>query len=175
MTPEAYRQRALDRLLMTSKPDGECLVWTGSTNTDGYGGFHLYESNTSASRAAWVLFFGEIGPGLSVCHHCDNPLCVRPGHLFLGTSVENRADCVRKGRQARGERQHLARLTAESVISIRERWAAGGESLDGLAAAFGVSRSTIAHVVVGRTWKHVGGKISPGRQRRLLNPEEAVQ
>jgi len=110
---------------------------------------------------------------MEVCHHCDNPSCVRPDHLFLGTAKDNRQDAVRKGRHSmqlhphrsyfnympqekyvRGERQGSARLTEDAVRDIR-RLAAEGVSAAQIARDFGRGRTTVEHVIKRRTWAHV--------------------
>ncbi len=153
------------------KSDG-CWEWTGYRGTGGYG--QIGEGtgqgrNLTAHRVSWLLHFGSIPPGLFVCHHCDNPPCVRPDHLFLGTAQINVADRERKGRgakgaglyalhperRARGERVHLARLTEDQVREIRARYAAGGVKQSDLARAYNVSRGSIGPIVRGETWRHV--------------------
>jgi hypothetical protein len=106
-------------------------------------------------RAAWELRVGPIPPGLFVLHACDNPPCVRvgPGHLFLGTALDNTRDMERKGRarHPRGEQQGSAKLTWEQVDEIR--------SLRGKAMAkdvgprFGVAKETISTIWNGRSWR----------------------
>jgi hypothetical protein len=86
-----------------------CWLWTAAVGTDGYGKFWYNGITTHAHRIAFELTFGQIDEdGLIVCHRCDNPLCVRPDHLFLGTHRDNAVDMVRKGRdrhsRARRER-----------------------------------------------------------------------
>lgn len=88
---------------------GKCWVWMGKLSRDGkgYGGLGnatKRRKNMPVHRYSWRLHHGKIPAGMCVCHKCDNPPCVNPDHLFLGTYADNIADCVRKGRQAKGER-----------------------------------------------------------------------
>lgn len=103
---------------------------------------------------SWILSFGEIPAGLCVLHSCDNPPCVRPDHLFLGTDQINMADRDTKGRQCRGEPHHLARLTEADVIEIRQRLAKG-EGRASIARDYDVYWSTIRDIHTRKTWKHL--------------------
>lgn len=114
-----------------------------------------------AHRFSWVIHFGEITNGLSVCHHCDNRPCVRPDHLFLGTTKDNMADAKAKGRlyvlgpcRARGTRIAQSRLTEDQVRAIRVM-VASGQSQKDVARLFGVDPGTIRHAAKRSTWKHV--------------------
>lgn len=128
-----------------------CWLWTGSRYPNGYGYIYLgpeqgrsrgrYEA---AHRVSWRLHKGEIPTGLRVLHKCDNRRCVRPGHLFLGTSQDNSVDMIQKGRGC-------AKLTPVEVALIRST----PRHTYGLAQRLGVSRDTIYKVRNGRTWKHV--------------------
>lgn len=113
---------------------------------------------TGAHRISWQLHFGPIPLGMWVLHHCDNPPCVRPDHLFLGTHPENMADRMAKGRNVlsggKGERQRSARLTERQVAEIRE-WAANGVSYHALARLSGVDPKTVQAAVLRKTWKTV--------------------
>lgn len=139
---------------------GECWEWTGYRDPNGYGRFSVGGRGGSvqlAHRYAWEMQNGSAN-GLFVCHHCDNPPCVNPAHMFLGTQVDNMRDMASKGRwsprnTACGERQGLAKLTEESVRAIRSR--AVSETIAALAREFCVSESTIACAVHRRTWRHV--------------------
>ena len=145
------------------RSDG-CWTWTGHVNGKGYGmirrGVGL--GNTTVHRLSWEMHKGPIPDGLLVCHSCDNPPCVNPAHLFLGTTTDNMRDMVAKGRSGgqrhphlvRGERNGAARLTVQDVLAIRTRLAAG-ETQSALARSFNVSRGTIRLVGLRVTWDHV--------------------
>lgn len=78
-------------------PD-ECWPWTGAKSSHGYGNFCVEGRTEKASRFSWFLVHGAIEPGICICHHCDNPICVNPAHLFAGTRLDNTRDCQAKGR-----------------------------------------------------------------------------
>lgn len=92
---------------------------------------------------------------LLVCHHCDNRKCVRPDHLFLGTTKDNAVDMVRKGRSNHGERQRAAKITYGKAEEIRQRFG-NGENGPVLARAYGMSKSAIYDIVHRRTWIRPG-------------------
>ena len=140
------------------RKSGGCWEWTASTAA-GYGTFGLdRDTMVGAHRFSWEFHFGPIPPGLYVCHHCDNKICVRPDHLFLGTAAHNNADRDRKGRRVsrslHGEANPNAKLTADDVRAIRER-RASGETTKALARAFGVSSPLISYIAHRKTWRHV--------------------
>lgn len=148
-----------------------CWLWRGSIMAQGYGHCSVrgFKRPVRAHRRAWEIENGPIPEGLFVLHRCDNRLCVRPSHLFLGTHEENMADMCSKGRQARGEGQHLAELTESDVLAIR----ASDLSSSALARRYGVTVPTIACVRQGVTWKHVGGRIT--LRKRQLTHEQAAE
>ncbi len=86
-----------------------CWTWIGSRNTQGYGNFFFGARVDKAHRAAWMLFRGEIPADLCVLHRCDNPRCVNPEHLFLGTKDDNNQDKMRKGRHTWANKTHCIR------------------------------------------------------------------
>lgn len=87
------------------KTDG-CWIWTGYRNKAGYGMFMMPDRVHLAHRVAWMFAYGAIPEGMQVCHHCDNPACVRPDMLFLGTNADNQRDSVRKGRHCSSKKTH---------------------------------------------------------------------
>ena len=132
-----------------------CWLWIASTQRGGYGKLRIgprSKGQIRASRYSWELHNGPIPDGLYVCHHCDNPPCVRPDHLFLGLPQENEWDKRQKGRNLVGERNHQAKLTAEKVKEIRARYATGGISQRQLAAEYAVSQGTLGPIVRGESW-----------------------
>lgn len=83
-----------------------CIEWSGSRFASGYGRFKSHGQTIRAHRWAWEKFFGLIPAGLMVCHRCDNPPCINPLHLFLGTCKDNLADMSRKGRSVNQKKTH---------------------------------------------------------------------
>jgi hypothetical protein len=134
-----------------------CWIWNGKCDKDGYGRFYGDRDRRNIHRAnrwAWIFAYGAIPDGLSVCHRCDNPPCVNPEHLFLGTTYENMQDRNAKNRQARGHRNGLSKLTPEMVLEIRNRFLLG-ETETKLGRVFGVSQSAISTIVLHKRWTHI--------------------
>jgi len=130
----------------------DCWLWTAGKTNGGYGKLTTYERVTKlAHRISWEIHFGEVPEGLCVLHHCDNPSCVRPDHLFLGTLNDNKQDCVVKERHSRGEKVNTSKLTEEQVKEIRQACAQGANKSE-LAKRYGVDRSSIFRIARGETW-----------------------
>jgi len=112
--------------------------------------------HTTAHRASWEIHNGPIPPGLQVCHRCDNPPCVNPEHLWLGTSRENSHDRDGKGRTSRlaGETNPQCKLTTDDVIRIRALIASGAKRGE-VSSQFSVCRKTIRDIVRRSKWAHV--------------------
>jgi hypothetical protein len=142
------------------RPDlGPCWPWTAGINVPrgGYGMFALRKGIIRRShRIAWELTNGPVPAGIWVLHHCDNPPCCNPGHLFLGTPKDNTADKIAKGRSnhTRGSARPQAKITEADVVAIRAARAAGVTGAV-LAARYGVHRTAIYHIAKGDYWKHV--------------------
>ncbi len=137
-----------------------CWLWAGSINPNqpfkrpsyGYGVFTMNQTRYLAHRFSYELYVGPIPPGLCVCHHCDNRLCVRPSHLFIGTRIDNNVDRDKKGRQAKGEKRPH-KLTESQVFEIRRIGKAATRSE--LSRRYGVSRIDILRILQGKIWKHL--------------------
>ena len=152
----------------------ECWVWIAYKYPNGYGYFSGLEGY--AHRASYVLYKGPIPKGKYVLHHCDNPSCVNPSHLFLGSQTDNMQDMIRKGRKGytgvcgdrngvhlhpeviRGENNGFSTLTEKDVLEIRmlyKRTSYHKSNRQQLAIRFGVCGGTIKSVVGRKSWKHV--------------------
>jgi hypothetical protein len=133
-------------------PD-ECWNWQGNISIKGYGDIKSTR-RWLAHRLSYHLHFGPIPEGVFVCHRCDNPACVNPSHLFLGTCADNVRDCVDKGRNSRGELRPASKLTADKVREMRHLYGEGVPTTR-LAEQFGVVASTVVRIVFRRAWKHI--------------------
>lgn len=140
---------------------GDCWIWTACRHKQGYGEMGVWVGGKVrtllAHRAAWALMKGEIPKGLLVLHRCDNPPCVNPSHLFLGTQRDNMRDCSAKGRagKLRGSQIGNSKLTEEQVVEIRRLFSLGGMSKAALGRMFGVTDVNIFDIVARKRWKHV--------------------
>lgn len=134
-----------------------CWLWTGFRDKNGYGlcGERRAIHEQRAHRIAWTYTHGRIAAGLWLLHRCDNPPCVRPEHLYLGTVRENVVDRDTRGHARVGEEHHDAKLTAAAVKDIRERYRLGDVSQVSLAAQYGVSQVAISAVIRRHTWRSV--------------------
>jgi hypothetical protein len=143
------------------KDESGCWLWNASLNNKGYGRFNISpaEGVMLAHRIAYMLSFSGDIEGLSVCHRCDNPRCVNPAHLFLGTHKVNMADMAAKRRSANCERSGRAKLTNEQCASIIRR-RKEGESPRSLAAEYGVCESHIYSIIRGRFWRQAEWRCS---------------
>lgn len=137
-------------------PDGNCWVWTAHRNRDGYGRVGVEGPRGATELAHRVVYrsaYGAFDPILLVCHTCDNPACVRPDHLFLGTEADNMQDMAAKGRGVggRGELNGSARLSERDVLAIRQDQRPIAE----VAKHYGVARSTISLIRARGRWRHL--------------------
>ena len=131
-----------------------CWVWTETLDDNGYG---MFRSSVRAHRAVWAAQHGPIPKGLLICHHCDNPPCVRPDHLFLGTIRDNNLDRHAKGRSKnldRGESHPMAKLSAQQVVEMRALYNRRSHDWNQLALArrYDISRGQVSKIVTGKAY-----------------------
>lgn len=152
-----------------------CWPWLSTKDKDGYGRFAVtyqgHKINVVATHVLYEVWHGRrLSPGLFICHHCDTPSCMNPLHIWPGTLNDNRQDCVRKGRTAkglaagvhtkpeafpRGEKHHKAKLTAQQVLEIRADYAKGFITIHRLSEHYDVSGTAIKNILYRKTWIHI--------------------
>ncbi len=121
---------------------GDCWPWMRCRLPSGYGKFGINRQTYLAHRVAYELTYGPIPPGLLVCHHCDNPSCCNPAHLFVGTNTTNFADMMLKGRSNHGERNAMANQRYASGVSLRQ-----------LTSEFVIGYAQLWNIVRRKYWK----------------------
>lgn len=138
------------------EPNTGCWLWTGYSIDGRYGDFWLNGENVKAHRVAYSMFVGEIPAGMYVLHRCDQPFCVNPKHLRLGSLRDNTQDMMSKGRNRppRGERNGQAKLRASDVVDIRRRLS-DGEKPREIARHFGVGEVAISLIKNRKRWASV--------------------
>jgi len=155
----AYAHQPLeDRFWPKVQKTDTCWLWTGSRDLQGYGRIGTGGRRSTpilTHRVSWVMHHGSIPEGMLVCHHCDNPSCVRPDHLFLGTNADNVQDMIAKKRHAHGEQAPWSKVTKAQVIEIRQRYASGIISQYSLAKEYDINHATISAIVRRLIWDHV--------------------
>jgi HNH endonuclease len=134
------------------EPMSGCFLWTGAQHRQGYGSISVRGKTQLAHRISWQFYCGEIPDGIKVLHKCDNPPCVNPDHLFLGTQSDNMSDCGKKGRaNKKGENNGRSILTRADAVAIRCAPQTYGVRVK-LARRFGVTVSAVAQIRSKRTW-----------------------
>lgn len=151
-----------------------CWIWTGRPNPGGYGQIN------SGGKHGWPLLAHRVSyewawdapipRSICVLHHCDNRMCVRPDHLFLGTRPDNMADKIAKGRQLRGTDHPLAKLTWEQVAEIKRRYTLGGVSYATLGQEYGVDFGRIGRIVRNEAWQPHPHSPAPSRSSIEIAP-----
>lgn len=154
-------ERAVERFwskVEHGEPD-DCWWWTASRNKAGYGILNFAGKSKLAHRVAWELQNdAKIPDGLSACHRCDQPACVNPRHIYLGTHQDNANDATERGRwnHKRGEDNAVSKLTNKDVREIVARFN-NGESGRAIAADYDIGSSVVHNIMSGKTWSHLTG------------------
>ena len=142
-----------DRFWSKVKKSTDCWNWTAAKTKKGYGWFYICGRPHFSHRVSWIIHFGNIPDSICVCHHCDNPLCVNPTHLFLGTNEDNTADRHTKGRSrgAPGTEHGMVKLSETQVRAIQ----LSPLPSRALGSFYGVSKTQILRIKKGISWKHI--------------------
>lgn len=181
-TEDEYKVQsiALIERMSIPEPNSGCWLWLGACRKSGYGVFRRLGKFIYAHRESYRVFVGEIQNGLMICHHCDNPFCVNPKHLFAGSAADNVADAMKKGRMSSGskhsevchrmigEKNPISKLSNSQVEEIKKALSQS-EAVSWIARKYGVSRATIYWIKNGTLWKHVSADTSD-----QLDIEEAI-
>jgi len=128
-------------------PFHDCWEWLAGKDKNGYGKITFNAKETRAHRLSYEIHYGVIPNGFFVCHKCDNPSCVNPKHLFLGSPLDNMQDMILKGRKITSPK-----LSKTSVKEIRHKYAQGNISQIKLAKEYGVSQQVISAIILYKIW-----------------------
>jgi len=137
--------------------DASCWLFLGSKTGRGYGRYRVNGVGHNAHKASYLLFIGKIPDGIVVRHKCDNPSCVNPSHLELGTHQDNMNDRRDRQRGARGDRYNsgTAKLNPVAVAVMRHMYSRGLKSQSALGRAYGVTQGAVWRVVHGKNWGYL--------------------
>ncbi len=150
---------ALSRFWQQVCKTESCWLWTGHTKSRGKGLIWVDGKPVYASRFSYQQFVGEIPKGMYVCHSCDNPVCVNPDHLFVGTQDDNMKDMKLKGRSNHpiGSMNGRAKVTEDDVRFIRKNYKPRHPEYGqkALALRFGMTTGAIQEILYRNKWTHV--------------------
>jgi hypothetical protein len=132
-----------------------CWIWKKSLNPKGYARCVFQRRTYTGGRLPWIMFMGPIPKGLFVCHDCDQPPCVNPDHMFIGTNVDNMRDCRNKGRTLKGVKNSNAKLNDQKVREMRLLYKKGLTQKEVAEKFPEVNRVTVRDVLIGERWTHV--------------------
>jgi hypothetical protein len=141
-----------DKIIKYASPEAltGCILWSGPTS-NGYPRISLHNKEYRVSRYLYKKTYGIFEEHLNVCHTCDNPLCINPDHLFLGTHTENQQDKFNKNRQAKGVTHGRSKLTNEQATTAKFT----SIKPTVLAKEFNCSSTIIRQIRQGKYWKHL--------------------
>ena len=145
------RQDINTRFWNKVKKTESCWIWLGTKNTKRYGSFTNNKKHVLAHRQSYIFVHGIIPNGYYVCHKCDNPSCVNPDHLFLGTPKENTRDMITKNRKPLGENHKSSKLTNNDIYAIRK----SKMSQTDIAELYGIDQTQVSNIQNYKQWKHI--------------------
>ena len=131
----------------------DCWIWMGAKHPTGYGNFGIGGNTHKAHRVAWELAVGSAPAGMCVLHLCDNPSCVNPAHLFLGTHADNMRDMAAKGRASRGKDHGERKATRELALNIRAQYSGKRGDIRRIAEKVNLSEAHVGRIVRNQCWK----------------------
>lgn len=143
------------------EPNSGCWIWIGGQYQSGYGNISINNKKQKAHRVSYEMHKGKIPEGMFVCHSCDNPLCVNPDHLWVGTAIDNNADRHAKGRSnggtdgpkqpAIGAKNPNSKLTEKQVMEIYR----DPRSYTKISKDYGVRHAAVWRIKKKKTWRHL--------------------
>ena len=145
----------LDRFFNKVLKTNTCWEWTGCRQKNGYGKIGAGGDRGKtllAHRVSWILHCGKINEGLECCHKCDNPSCVNPNHLFLGTRIDNEEDKKNKKRHLYGEKHSMSKINTRDVVSIKTKYKINNTTQYQLAKEYGITQSQVSRIINGKRW-----------------------
>ena len=153
---------------VSKKDEDSCWEWLGTKNEDGYGAFLYNGKMIGSHRVSWLLFNKEIEKDKIVLHTCNNPSCVNPNHLRLGTQKENVQQMFSENRDnhARGENVKVSKLKKNEPDEIRKKYE-NGKNMVILAKEYNVSCTCISNIISNKTWKNNDYK--PHNEMKIQN------
>lgn len=162
---EANKKDVMKRFFSFVKKTKGCWNWIGDIGVGGYGRIWYNGKTVKAHRLSYEKFIGPIPEGILICHTCDNPKCVNPKHLFLGTHQDNNSDKTNKDRQAKGNTSGMSKLTEAQVMEIKKLLHSGMQVFE-ITKMYPVTWGAISCIQKGKTWKHV--KYTPPKKKLVL-------
>ncbi len=169
------------------KADGPSSCWklVANKTSENYGRFRIGGKTYRAHRVSYQVTYGLIPAGMLVCHKCDNPGCVNPQHLFLGTQGDNMLDCHKKGRNPKdGENNGRAKLNRFQASEIRHAYLVGGLTQEEIASKYGVNRMQVSMIARGKHWRdesmspptsHLGRRHSYGKRKIGMREAQKIR
>lgn len=143
------------RFWVNVKKTNKCWEWQLGKDKNGYGIFTIKGHSYKAHRISYQIINGKIPEKMCILHKCDNPLCVRPDHLFLGTLADNSIDMVMKGRSLFGEKNRKSKLKDSDILKIRSIYNKNKITQTEIANIFNVTQSMIGFIVRKENWIHI--------------------
>lgn len=164
-----------DLLTQVEKKESGCWEWVGYRDKHGYGWRYWEGRDWMTHRLVMKLLGHKLSRSIWVCHRCDNPPCCNPDHLFLGGPKENIDDKVSKGRQSKGAKHGMAKLTGAQVEEIRARYAAGGVTQKQLALEYGISDGQISYLVANKSYTDPSLSVSNFKDKLSYEKAKAIR